>query len=131
MDILLIEDHEGDVLLARLAVAEASATASLHIARNGEEAIAMMEDADFQPSLIILDLNLPRITGPALLERWRGGAIPVVVFSSSQSDAEKARVLELGACEFVHKPSDLDAFVGAVGMIVERSGEGGSRAVIK
>ena len=120
MQILLIEDNEGDVLLVRLAVAEASATASLHIARTGEEAIAMMEGSDFQPSLIILDLNLPRTTGTALLERWQGSAIPVVVFTSSQSDADKARVLELGACEFVHKPQDLDAFVGAVGLIIER-----------
>ncbi len=131
MEILLIEDNEGDVLLVRLAVAEASATARPHIARNGQEAIAMMDDSDFQPSLIILDLNIPRVTGPALLERWRGGAIPVVVFSSSESAAEKARVLELGAREFVHKPSDLDAFVGAVGLIVERWGEGRSRTVLK
>jgi DNA-binding response OmpR family regulator len=124
MEILLIEDNQDDVLLIRLAVAEASATASLRVARNGEEAIAILEDPDFLPSLIILDLNIPRVAGPALLERWRGGAIPVVVFSSSQSEAEKARVLKLGAREFVHKPSDLDEFVGAVGLIVERWGEG-------
>jgi DNA-binding response OmpR family regulator len=120
MEILLVEDNPGDAMAIRLAVAEASATANLHIARDGEQALALSESADFHPSLIILDLSIPRISGSVLLERWQGTHIPVVVFSSSENDAEKAHVLALGAREFVHKPTDLDLFTHAVCGIVER-----------
>ena len=118
-----MEDNPGDAMAVRLAVAEASETALLRVARDGEQALALIENTDFHPSLIILDLNIPRIPGSALLERWQGSHIPVVVFSSSQSDAEKANVLALGAREFVHKPTDLDAFYHAVCGIVVRWGE--------
>ena len=123
MEILLVEDNPGDAMAVRLAVAEASETAILRVARDGEQALALIENTDFRPSLIILDLNIPRIPGLALLERWQSRQIPVVVFSSSQNDAEKAHVLALGAREFVHKPTDLDAFHHAVCGIVERWGE--------
>jgi DNA-binding response OmpR family regulator len=120
MDILLVEDNEGDALLVRLAVAEVSSTTNLHIARDGEQALAMLESKDLNAVLIILDLNLPRIPGTVLLQRWKSRTIPIVVFSSSQNDAEKARVLALGACEFVHKPTDLDGFLSAVMGIIKR-----------
>jgi CheY-like chemotaxis protein len=123
MEILLVEDNPGDVMAIRLAVAEASETAILRVARDGEQALAFIESTDFQPSLIILDLNIPRIPGLTLLERWQGSHVPVVVFSSSQSVAEKAHVLALGACEFVPKPTDLDAFTHAVCGIVARWSE--------
>ncbi len=120
MEILLVEDNPGDAMAVRLAVAEASASVNLHIARDGEQALDLIESTDFHPSLIILDLNIPRIPGSTLLERWQGSHIPVVVFSSSQNAAEKAHVLALGAREFVDKPTDLDAFTNAVCGIVER-----------
>ena len=101
----------------------ASVPVNLHIARDGEQALTMLSDADFRPELIILDLNIPRIPGLALLERWQASHIPVVVFSSSQNAAEKANVLALGAREFVPKPTDRDAFHDAVRGIVERWGE--------
>jgi DNA-binding response OmpR family regulator len=123
MEILLVEDNPGDTMAVRLAVAEASETALLRVARDGEQALALIENTDFHPALIILDLNIPRIPGLALLERWQGSHIPVVVFSSSQKAAEKEHVLALGAREFVHKPTDLDAFINAVCGIVERWGE--------
>ncbi len=123
MEILLVEDNPGDAMLIRFALAEASATVKLHIARDGQQALALIDNTDFQPSLIILDLNIPRIPGSALLERWQGRHTPVVVFSSSRDDVEKARVLALGAREFVHKPTDLDAFTHAVCGIYERWSE--------
>ena len=70
----------------------------------------MLTDPPIQPNLIILDLNIPKITGTALLEQWRVGLIPVVVLSSTTNPAEKARSLALGAREFVSKPTDLDEF---------------------
>ena len=101
---------------------------NLHIVRDGEQAFTMLSDAHFRPALIILDLNIPRIPGTALLERWKSQNIPVVVFSSSLSDAERARVLELGAREFVQKPTDIEAFPATVSGIIQRYGRETRRA---
>jgi DNA-binding response OmpR family regulator len=126
MEILLVEDNAGDAVLIRQILATASVSVNLHIARDGEQALVMLSDAYFQPELIILDLNIPRISGTVLLERWKSQKIPVVVFSSSMNDAEQARVLELGAREFIQKPTDIDAFKSAVSDIVERYAKGAS-----
>ncbi len=120
VEILLVEDNAGDAVLIRQILAEASVPVNLHIARDGEQAVTMLSDADFRPALIILDLNIPRITGPALLEQWKSLNTPVVVFSSSLNDAERARVLELGAREFIQKPTDIEEFTAAVCGIVRR-----------
>ena len=63
MEILLVEDNAGDAVLIRQILAEASVPVNLHIARDGEQALTILSDADFHPALIILDLNIPRITG--------------------------------------------------------------------
>jgi DNA-binding response OmpR family regulator len=120
MEILLVEDNAGDAVLIRQILADASVPVNLHIVRDGEQALTMLSDADFQPALIILDLNIPRISGSVLLERWKAEKVPVVVFSSSLSDAERARVMALGAREFVQKPTDVEAFSAAVCGIIER-----------
>jgi DNA-binding response OmpR family regulator len=120
MEILLVEDNAGDALLIRQIVADASIPVNLHIVMDGEQALTMLSDAHFRPGLIILDLNIPRVTGTALLERWKSEQIPVVVFSSSLNEAERARVLELGAREFIQKPTDIEAFTAAICGIVQR-----------
>jgi DNA-binding response OmpR family regulator len=120
MEILLVEDNAGDAVLIRQILADISIPVNLHIVRDGEQALTLLSDAHFEPALIILDLNIPRISGVALLERWRFQKIPVVVFSSSLNDAEQTRVMQLGAREFVQKPTDMDAFADAVSSIVKR-----------
>ena len=120
MEILLVEDNAGDAVLIRQILADAAVPVNLHIVRDGEQALTLLSDAHFRPSLIILDLNIPRIPGTALLERWKSQNIPVVVFSSSLNEAERARVMELGAREFVQKPTDIEAFTAAVSGMVER-----------
>jgi CheY-like chemotaxis protein len=119
VDVLLVEDNAGDAMLIRQALYECPVPVHLHIARDGEQALFMLTNPPVQPNLIILDLNIPKITGTALLERWRVGAIPVVVFSSSANPTEKKRSLALGAREFVSKPMDLDDFSETVCRIVE------------
>ncbi len=127
MEILLVEDNAGDAVLIRQILADAAIPVNLHIVRDGEQALTLLSDAYFRPSLIILDLNIPRISGTALLECWKSQNIPVVVFSSSLNDTERARVLELGALEFVQKPTDIEAFAAAVSGIVQRYGVPGNR----
>ncbi len=120
MEIMLVEDNAGDAVLIRQILAESAVPVNLHIALDGEQALTMITGGHFRPELIILDLNIPRITGTALLERWKSEAIPVVVFSSSLNDAERRRALELGAREFVRKPTDVDEFIAVVTGILDR-----------
>jgi DNA-binding response OmpR family regulator len=120
MEILLVEDNAGDAVLIRQILADASVPVSLHIARDGEQALSMLGDSHFQPALIILDLNIPRVGGAALLERWKADKTPVVVFSSSSNDSERTRVLQLGAREFIQKPTEIAAFMDAVCGIIDR-----------
>jgi DNA-binding response OmpR family regulator len=129
MEILLVEDNAGDAVLIRQILADASVQVNLHIVRDGEQALSMLTGDRFRPELIILDLNIPRIPGPALLERWKSLKTPIVVFSSSMNDVERRRVLELGAREFVEKPTDIDAFRAAVCGIIERYAKRGSESV--
>jgi DNA-binding response OmpR family regulator len=127
LEILWVEDNAGDAVLIRQILADAAVPVNLHIVRDGEQALTLLSDAHFRPSLIILDLNIPRIPGTALLERWKSQKTPVVVFSSSMNDAERARVLELGAREFVQKPTDIKAFAAAVSGMVQRYGSPGDK----
>jgi DNA-binding response OmpR family regulator len=129
MEILLVEDNAGDAVLIRQILADTAVPVNLHIVRDGEQALTILSDGHFQPELIILDLNIPRIPGSALLERWKSEKIPVVVFTSSLHDTDRARALELGAREFIQKPTDIGAFTQAIRGILERySGSGADGA---
>src|SRR5712691_581629 len=107
IEVLLVEDNTGDAMLIRHALYECPVPMRLHIARDGEQALLMLTNPHVQLDLIILDLNIPKITGIALLQRWQVGPTPVVVFSSSANPTEKERCLTLGAREFVSKPTGL------------------------
>ena len=118
VEVLLVEDNTGDLIVIRRALCECPVPVNLHIARDGEQALLMSTNPYFKPDLIILDLNIPKITSTALLHRWRVEAAPVVVFSSTTDPTEKERCLALGAREFVSKPMDLDEFNETVCRIV-------------
>jgi DNA-binding response OmpR family regulator len=75
---------------------------------------------DCKPNLIILDLNMPRIDGHTVLERYQTKDIPIVIFSSGGNEIEVKRALALGAREYVKKPLGFRPFVDAVRGIVDR-----------
>jgi two-component system response regulator len=116
--ILLVEDNAGDTLLVQQALTSCLIPIKLHIARDGEQGLAMLAAADFAPSLIMLDLNMPRIGGFTFLQRYQPRDIPVVVFSVSPLETDKEFALELGANEFVQKPIELEAFKDVVCQMV-------------
>lgn len=131
VEILLVEDNAGDVVLIRHALASRQVPVNLHIAPDGEQALRMLSHSGFKPDLIIQDLHLPKISGAALLERWRSADLRVVVFSSSLNENERTRTLALGARAFVYKPTDLEAFMDAVHEIVEKwAGPEGNRTIV-
>jgi DNA-binding response OmpR family regulator len=80
-----------------------------------------MTGPDFEADVVILDLNLPKISGFSLLQRTRL-TVPVVVFSSSSNPLDRQLSLKLGAREFVQKPTDLDEYRRVVSQIVKNWG---------
>jgi DNA-binding response OmpR family regulator len=117
-EVLLVEDSVGDVLLTRQILTEMPIR--LRVARDGLQALLMLADPAFKPALVILDLNIPDISGHEVLSRYHPQNPPVVVFSSSWNEAEKVRALAMGAREYVIKPMDLDEYSGAVRGMVEK-----------
>ena len=114
IEILFVEDSAADALLAAQILAEYLKSAELVVARDGAAAIAMLSDAAFRPAMIILDLNLTKLSGLEVLERSPKKDIPVVVFSTSYNQGEVNRTLELGAREYIEKPTDPLAYRSAL-----------------
>jgi CheY-like chemotaxis protein len=123
VEILLVEDNPGDIRLTQEALKEGKVYHNLWVAKDGEEALAMLrrqgEHADVPlPDLIFLDLNLPRIDGREVLARIKEDAelrlIPVIVLTSSEAEADVLKVYNLHANCYVTKPVDLDQFMTVV-----------------
>jgi two-component system response regulator len=114
--ILLVEDNPGDAQLMRIAFAEALPEARLSVVGDGETALRTLLAAGPPPDLILLDLNLPRLSGHELLAGLRAAEdaalrrTPVVVLSSSRAAADVERSYELGASH-VAKPQDMDGLL--------------------
>jgi CheY-like chemotaxis protein len=103
---LLIEDSSGDALLVHQTLAELPYPIRLSVARDGEQALMILADPDLDAALIILDLNIPKVSGEAVLERNPRKDIPVVIFSVSSDPSAMQRALDLGAREYLVKPMD-------------------------
>lgn len=117
-DVLLVEDSIGDVLLASQILGEMPI--QLRVVRDGLQALLVLGDPRFQPAAVILDLNIPYVSGQELLAQYHPQKPPIVVFTSSWNENEKHKALAMGARECVVKPMDLDAYTAALRCIVER-----------
>ncbi len=126
--ILLAEDNFADVVLIREAFKGLKHAHSLLVVEDGEKAIDLVERIDQQesipcPSLLLLDLNLPRRTGIEVLRRLRQsprcGHIPVVILTSSDAPKDREYANRLAADSYFRKPSDLQEFM-KIREIVER-----------
>lgn len=128
IDILLVEDDPGDVLITREAFEHNKLKNRLHVAQDGEEGLDYLyrrgEFADApRPDLILLDLNLPKYDGRQLLEKIKSdpdlAQIPVVVLTTSSAEEDILKSYKLHANAYVTKPVDLDQFMMAVRQIDE------------
>jgi len=117
VEVLLIEDNSGDVLLIRQALADEPYPITLRVARDGEQARKMLASREFGPDIVILDLSIPKRSGLSLLEQVQPD-VPVVVFTSSTSPQDRQCSFELGVTEFIHKPTDLRAYSRTVTQMV-------------
>ena len=127
-DVLLVEDDPGDVLLTTDTFEDCHLGLNLHIASDGEEAMRFLRrTGEFgampRPALVLLDLNLPRRGGLEVLADLKADpdlrAIPVVVLTTSQAEADIARSYELHANAYVIKPIDAAKFADAIKQIDE------------
>jgi CheY-like chemotaxis protein len=126
IEVLLVEDDPGDVLMTQEAFEEHKVRNKLSVVSDGEEALAYLrrqgEHAEAtRPDLILLDLNLPRVDGREVLQVIKEDAdlrrIPVVVLTTSQADEDILRSYSLHANAYVTKPVDFERFIAVVRQI--------------
>jgi two-component system, chemotaxis family, response regulator Rcp1 len=123
IEILLVEDNEGDVRLTIEALKESKVLNNIHRVSDGDEALDFLHrkgryhDA-IDPDLIILDLNLPRKNGIEVLSEIKGDEqlkkIPVVVLTISSNDIDILKTYNLHVNCYITKPIDFDRFVQSV-----------------
>ncbi len=128
IEVLLVEDDEGDVVMTREALDEGKVLNRLHVVGDGVEAIEFLRregqyaDAP-RPDLILLDLNLPRRDGRQVLAEVKEDPelrrIPVVVLTTSEAEEDILRSYDLHANAYVTKPVDFDRFVAVIQQIDE------------
>ena len=123
VDILLVEDNPGDVRLTREALKEAKVRNELHVATDGVEALAFLRREGVhkkavRPSLVLLDLNLPRKNGREALAEMKEDPelrrIPVVILTTSQAEQDIIKAYDLHVNCYINKPVDLDQFLQVV-----------------
>jgi len=123
IEILLVEDSPGDVRLTREAFKDARVLVNLQVAGDGEEAMAFLKregkySSKPRPDIILLDLNLPKKDGRAVLAEIKEDpklqTIPVVILTTSASEADVLKSYSLHANCYITKPVDLDGFLKVV-----------------
>lgn len=128
IEILLVEDDPGDVIIAKEALEQSKLVNNLHVAMNGDEALEFLrregEHADApKPDLVLLDLNLPRRDGREVLAEVKADPdlrrIPVVILTTSQAEEDIIKSYDLHANAYVTKPVDFAQFVRVVQQIDE------------
>ena len=128
IEILLVEDNPGDARLTIEAMREAKMSNRIHVVEDGVEAMQFLRregrfgDAP-RPDLILLDLNLPKKDGRAVLAEVKTDPalrrIPVVVLTTSRAEEDVLRAYDLHANAYVTKPVDLTQFMKIVAQIEE------------
>jgi CheY-like chemotaxis protein len=128
IEVLLVEDDPGDVLMTQEAFEEHKVRNRLTVVHDGAEALAYLRregrwaDA-VRPDLILLDLNLPRRDGREVLAEIKKdedlGQIPVVVLTTSAADEDILRSYQLHANAYVTKPVDFERFIAVIRQIDE------------
>lgn len=122
MQILLVEDSLADVELTLEALADAKIANRVTVVRDGQAALdhllASTRGEVDRPDLVILDLNLPRLSGHEVLQRLRAHEelrrVPVAILTTSTAEKDVVQGYDLGANCYLTKPVDVDQFVHVV-----------------
>jgi CheY-like chemotaxis protein len=126
VEVLLVEDDPGDVLMTKEAFDDYKVKNQLHVVNDGAEAMAFLRrEGEYasapRPDLVLLDLNLPRMDGREVLQAIKSDAelasIPVVVLTTSEAEEDVLRSYSLHANAYVTKPVDFERFIAVVRQI--------------
>lgn len=126
VEILLVEDNPGDVVLTEEAFSDGKISNNLHVVNDGEQALAYLNKEDgyegaIRPDLILLDLNLPKVDGREVLDYVKQHetlrAIPIVILTSSEAERDIVKTYNLHANSYIVKPIGLEQFVRIVNAI--------------
>ena len=126
IQVLLVEDDPGDVLMTREAFQDYKVHNQLHVVNDGEQAMAFLrQEGEYagmpRPDLVLLDLNLPRMDGREVLDAIKSdpelSSIPVVVLTTSEAEDDVLRSYSLHANAYVTKPVDFERFIDVVRQI--------------
>ena len=126
IEVLLVEDDPGDVMMTREAFQDYKLHNELHVVSDGAEAMAFLrQEGEYagrpRPDLVLLDLNLPRMDGRQVLESIKSdpdlASIPVVVLTTSENEDDVLRSYSLHANAYVTKPVDFQRFIEVVRQI--------------
>jgi CheY-like chemotaxis protein len=116
--LLLVEDNPMDLDLTLRAFNKKKFSNTIHVARDGEEALAWFarwEAGEPMPAVILLDINLPRINGLEVLQQLKAHPqfrrIPVVVLTSSREDSDLKAAYDLGVSSYIEKPVSFSKFI--------------------
>lgn len=127
--ILLVEDNPDDEALAIRAFSKIQISNTIIVARDGAEALDYLfatgkyseRDASQDPSVVLLDLKLPKVEGLEVLRRMRAHEstrlLPVVILTSSKEEQDIVQGYNLGANSYVRKPVDFNEFAKAVSQL--------------
>jgi CheY-like chemotaxis protein len=116
--LLLVEDNPMDLDLTLRAFNKKKFVNTIHVARDGEEALAWFarwEAGEPMPAVILLDINLPKINGLEVLQQLKAHPefrrIPVVVLTSSREDSDLKAAYDLGVSSYIEKPVSFSKFI--------------------
>jgi len=131
--ILLVEDDRVDIMTVQRAMKKIDVGNPLHVARTGVEALGMLRGDGFPriepaPSLILLDLNLPKMGGIEFLKELRADpelkSLPVIVLTSSNEPSDRAAAFQYDVEDYIVKPHSFGEFSNAMSIILaDWSGE--------
>ena len=120
VEVLLIEDNVPEARLIETIATHGSAPVRITTAHDCSGALARLSDPHIKPNLVIADMGVLEFGGVELMKRCKPRSIPVVIFTGSENPLDAAHALELGAKEFVVKPTELDAYADAVWRMISK-----------
>ncbi len=128
LDVLLMEDNEGDIFLMKKVFEDSQIKSTLNVVRNGREGIEYLtnqspyENAS-PPDIILLDLNMPEMSGQEVLEIAKQDdklkSIPIIVLTTSSSEDDIRQCYQLQANSYIKKPVDFNQFSGFIDILLQ------------
>jgi two-component system, response regulator len=124
LTVLIIDDSDDEILMTKFILTKISRKIRTYEALSGEAGLALLHGLAAPPSLILLDLKMPKQDGIEVLRKMQGDehfrGIPVVIFTHSKLESDEQLAVKAGAYSFLHKSTDLDQYKKDLERILER-----------